>query len=115
MCEHLQLRISLPMLPLSIVRGTATATCEQRAREFTAFLAAALAHRRLRLTPALLQLLAPDDTSLLPPLEQCVSARCIVLADIMCAQGAAQIVQAYVMPLLICCMSRWTSCAQGRG
>jgi hypothetical protein len=79
MNEHLRLGVQLPVLPLSIVRGTAPATCEQRAREFSAFLAAALSHKRLRLTPALLQLLAPDDTSLLPPLGASENDRCALL------------------------------------
>jgi hypothetical protein len=63
MNDHLRLGVQLPVLPLSIVRGTTPAMCEQRAKEFTSFLQAALAHRRLRLVPALLQLLAPDDTT----------------------------------------------------
>jgi hypothetical protein len=54
----------LPMLPLSILPGTAKSTCDQRAAEFNSFLAAALAHPHLRLTPALVLLLAPDDALL---------------------------------------------------
>lgn len=73
--DHLRVAAPLPMLPLSILPGTAHSTCEQRAAEFSAFLAAAVAAPRLRLTPPLLLLLAPDDTALEscapPPVLEC--------------------------------------------
>ena len=69
--DHLRVSAPLPMLPLSILPGTAHSTCEQRATEFSAFLAAAVAAPQLRITPPLLLLLAPDDTAL----EQCACRR----------------------------------------
>jgi hypothetical protein len=62
--DRLKLSVHLPVLPLSILPGTAKATCDQRATEFNSFLAAALANAHLRFTPALILLLAPDDAVL---------------------------------------------------
>lgn len=59
--ERLRLPVQLPMLPLSIIRGTSEIIRAQRASEFNAFLAAAVSVPQLRVMPALVLLLAPDD------------------------------------------------------
>ena len=59
--DRLKLSVQLPMLPLSIIRGTSEIIRAQRASEFNAFLAAAISVPQLRVLPALVLLLAPDD------------------------------------------------------
>lgn len=56
------------MLPLSIIRGTSEIIRAQRASEFNAFLAAALSVPQLRVLPALVLLLAPDEVGISMPL-----------------------------------------------
>lgn len=59
--ERMKMSFQLPMLPLSILRGTSEMIRAQRTSEFNAFLAAAISVPQLRVLPSLVQLLAPDD------------------------------------------------------
>eukprot|EP00892_Ulva_mutabilis_P000845 jgi/Ulvmu1/10761/UM068_0051.1 len=65
--ERLKLNVQLPMLPLSIIRGTSEIIRAQRASEFNAFLTAAISVPQLQMLPALVLLLAPDDIGSLAP------------------------------------------------
>lgn len=71
--EKLKLGVQLPMLPLSIIRGTSEIIRAQRASEFNAFLAAALSVPQLRVFPALVLLLAPDEIGSSTPLYAATS------------------------------------------
>ena len=59
--ERLKIAVQLPMLPLSIIRGTSEVIRAQRTSEFNAFIAAVVSVPKLRVLPSLVLLLAPDD------------------------------------------------------